>query len=371
MKIGIVIRCCRRTGSSRYVLEIQKYILDKGHELHVFTNNWDPLDPRVKIHKIPTISNVFYVYEASFMTFATLITKFHEMDVWIAQATRYFTPDVAYMQFVYREWARYKKENGYKVTFGDRVLPLIEARNIKKVKKIIAMSNSVKNEIIKNYGIPEEKIKVIYSGVDLSTFNPKNRGIFRDEIRKRHGISNNDIVLLLVGSPFERKGLNYLVSSLPLLKTKNVKLVVIGISIPSDPIEKYEKQAVNLGVGDRFVFAGKRSDVYKYFAAADIFVLPSIYEPFGLVVLEAMASGLPVVVSKVAGAAELIEDGKDGLLLENPRNPEEIAEKINYLLENDSLRKRIDRNARKKAEKYPWKRTAEEMLKVFEEVARK
>jgi UDP-glucose:(heptosyl)LPS alpha-1,3-glucosyltransferase len=154
------------------------------------------------------------------------------------------------------------------------------------------------------------------------------------------------------------------------LKTKNVKLVVIGISIPSDPIEKYKKQAVDLGVGDRFIFAGKRSDVYKYFAAADIFVLPSVYEPFGLVVLEAMASGLPVVVSKVAGAAELIEDGKDGLLLENPKNPKEIAEKINYLLEENEL-KRIGRNARKKAEKYPWKKTAEEMLKVFEEVAKK
>jgi UDP-glucose:(heptosyl)LPS alpha-1,3-glucosyltransferase len=84
-----------------------------------------------------------------------------------------------------------------------------------------------------------------------------------------------------------------------------------------------------------------------------------------------MASGLPVVVSKNAGAAELIEDGKDGILLKNPKNSEEIAEKINYLIRNANLRKKIARNARKKAEKYPWSLTAEKMLKVFEEVRRK
>ncbi|HKZ45180.1 MAG TPA: glycosyltransferase family 4 protein, partial [archaeon] len=94
---------------------------------------------------------------------------------------------------------------------------------------------------------------------------------------------------------------------------------------------------------------------------------PTQYEPFGLVILEAMASGLPVVTTKLAGAAELIEDGKDGLLLDNPKSSDEIARKLNYLIENDAMRRKVGKNARKKAEKYTWKKTADEMLKVFEE----
>lgn len=367
MKIGIVIRCCRMTGSSRYVSEIIPTVLKNGHEVHIFTNNWDPLDPRTKIHKIPTISNNFYFCEASFNAFATLFTKFHKMDVCMAQPTRYFTPDVAYMQFVYKEWANYKRNMHLPITFADRVLYWIENRNIRKVKKIIAMSNVIKDEIIKNYNIPEEKIKVIYSGVDLKQFNPNNKKIYRSEIRKQYNISNDDIVLFFLGNPFVRKGLEYAVRSLPLINEKNVKLLIVGITHPDDPIEKYQRIANEIGVGDKIIFAGKRPDAYKYFAASDIFIFPTIYEPFALVIPEAMATGLAPVVSRIAGAAELIEDGKEGLLLNDPKNPKEIAEKINYLIDNNII-VNFGKNARKKAEKYTWEKTADEMLEVFEEV---
>ena len=119
------------------------------------------------------------------------------------------------------------------------------------------------------------------------------------------------------------------------------------------------------------MYCGFTNEIEKYFSSADIFVFPTLYEPFGLVILEAMASGLPVVTSKLAGAAELIENGKDGLLLDDPKNPKEIAEKVNYLIENERIRRAMGRNARKKAEKHPWERTAKEMLEVFEKITKK
>lgn len=364
MKIAIVIRCCRTHGSSRYVSEIVKEFV-KENEVHVFTNNWDPLDPRVHIHKIPTISNNFYLYEASFNFISTIVLKTKKFDIALAQPTRYFSPDVGYMQFVYKEWAEYKKKNNIPLLLGDTLLPMIEKINVKRAKKIITMSENLKEQVIKHYKVPEEKIRVIYSGVNLNEFNPENKKKYNYEIRRKLGIDNNDIVLLFVGNPFKRKGLEYAIEALTKIR-KNTKLLVFGKNVGND-IANYQKIAKKLGVRGRFVYGGFTDKISEYFAAGDIFLFPTLYEPFGLVVLEAMASGLPVVVSQEAGAAELVENGKHGLLLNNPKDSDEIAEKVNYLIDNNLIRK-FGKNARREAEKHTWERTAKEMLKVFKEV---
>jgi len=366
MKIGIVIRCCRNFGSSRYVVETSKYFA-RDNELHVFTNNWDPLDKRITIHRIPTIPSNYYIYEGLFFSLSTLALKFHSFDVTLAQPTRYLSPDVGEMQFVYREWLKYVIKNKMYVSPGGRILALIERHNIKKAKKLIAISNRVKNDILKNYTVPEEKVRVIYSGVNLEEFNPKHRSKYGEEIRKQYNIPLDDLVLLFIGHPFHRKGLEFLIRSLPLVNLNNIKVLVFG----KDDPEPYQKLISNLRLQDKIIFhTSLTSEIYKYFAASDIFVLPTLYEPFGLVILEAMASGLPVVTSQIAGAAEIIEDERDGLWLKNPKDFKEIAEKLNYLIINDKVRKQIGKKARKKAEQYSWERTAKGMLEVFEEVAK-
>jgi UDP-glucose:(heptosyl)LPS alpha-1,3-glucosyltransferase len=367
MRIGIVIIHCLSTKSSKYVGKVVPYFLKKGHEAHIFTSQYDLLPKEAIIHKIHVPFKSFYRRESYFFLVSTLIKKLCKTDISMAQATRFFSPNVAYMQFVYKAWIEYLKNSGKQPSQIEKIVEAVENYNLKIAKAVIAMSKTIKSQLIKYHGIPSEKIKVIYSGVDLNEFNPNNKKIYRNEIRRKHLLSDEK-VLLFVGNPYYRKGLNFLVKALPKI---HAKLFVVGKDLGKDRIENYKKEAEKMSCEEKLIYCGFTSEVYKYFAAADIFVLPTLYEPFGLVVLEAMASGLPVIVSKVAGAAELIEDGKDGLLLENPKDPEEIAKKINYLLEDDSLRKRIGRNARKKAEKYPWSRTAEEMLKVFEEVARR
>ena len=144
---------------------------------------------------------------------------------------------------------------------------------------------------------------------------------------------------------------------------ENIKILILG----NDNIDPYMNMAKKLGVDNKIIYAGFSKEVYKYFNAADIFVFPTLYEPFGLVITEAMASGLPVVTSRIAGASELIGEYKTGLLL-NPKDSKEISEKINYLIDNPEVMKRIGKNAAKKMKKYTWKKTAKDMLKVFEEV---
>jgi UDP-glucose:(heptosyl)LPS alpha-1,3-glucosyltransferase len=369
MKIGIVLSKCHWHGSSRYVLEASQYFTKKGHEVHIFANKFDILDnEKIIFHKVPTFSSNYYINEGTISLLETILLKFHSFDVTLAQPTRYFSPDVAEVQFVFKRWMDYKKSLGMKIEFFDKILSFFESLNIKKAKKVIAISNSVKEDIIKYYKIPEEKIHVIYSGVNLEEFNLDNRK-FRDEIREKHGISPGDILLILVGNPYGRKGLEFVLRALSKIKQKNVKLLVSGKDEPGE----FQSLINELGLTGRVVFrVGLYTDINKYFSAADIFVLPSLYETFGLVVIEAMGSGLPVIVSngEFIGASELIEDGKDGLLLKDPKNFEDIAEKLKFLIENENVRKQMGKEANNKARKYTWGRTADEMLEVLEEAAK-
>ncbi len=367
MKIAIVIMQCNKNRSSRYVGEVGK-LFACDNEVHVFAHEHDELDRRIIFHGVPAFSKNFYLQEASFITLATAMLKAQKFDATMAQPTRFFSPDVGYMQFVYREWANYKKANGIPAAFGDSVLPAIESANVRKAKKIITMSQVLKDEVLKNYNIPDEKVEVIYSGVNCEEFSPENRKLYNSEIRKKLGIEENDIVLLFVGNPYNRKGLEYAVRALPLMNEKRVKLLVMGKDLGDEKIANYQALAKKIGAGDKLVYGGFTNEIRKYFSVGDIFVFPTLYEPFGLVITEAMASGMPDVVSRCAGAAELIEDGKEGLLLDSPKNPEEIAEKINYLIDNNLFRK-MGKAARAKAETFTWDRTSEQMLSVLEEAA--
>jgi len=121
-------------------------------------------------------------------------------------------------------------------------------------------------------------------------------------------------------------------------------------------------------VRDRIIFVPHSSNLWEYYAASDIFVLPTIYEPFGLVIVEAMASGLPVITSRVAGAADLITDGVNGLLLRAPSDVHGLAAKIELLLSNAGLRKAMGERARETAEKSSWDQVAQKTLKVYNTV---
>lgn len=370
MKIGIVLSKCKWHGSSRYVLETSQYFTKKGHEVHIFANKFDTVDnKKIIFHKVPAFPFNYFLREGSISLLETILLKFHSFDVTLAQPTRYLSPDVAEVQFVFKRWADYKKSLGEKVDLIYRIAPFFETINLKKAKRIIAISNSVKGDLIKYYKIPEEKIHVAYSGVNTEEFNPDNRKKYRDEIRKQYGISPDEVLLLFIGNPYDRKGLEFVLKALSKVKQKNVKLLVSGRDEPG----RFQQLIDELGLTDRVSFrVGLFTDVNKYFSAADIFILPSLYETFGLVVIEAMASGLPVVVSssEFVGASELIEDGKDGMLLKNPKDSEEIAEKLNHLISSEDAREKIGKEANKKARQYTWQRTADGMLEVLEEAAR-
>ena len=234
-----------------------------------------------------------------------------------------------------------------------------------KLKFVVANSNRGKEEIIRHYKLPEDNICVIYNGIDINEFDLGCRDKIRAAYREKLNIKD-EIALLFVGSGFERKGLGFLIEAIGILKRNGynkLKLIVAG----KGRIRKYKNAADRLGIGKDVIFTGPVKDVQGYYSAADIFILPSIYEPFSNACLEAMASGLPVVTSRINGVSEILTDGKDGEIIEDPANPEEIAEKIKPLLD-ERTRQAAGREARMTVVNHSIERNVERFLRLIDEV---
>ncbi len=178
-----------------------------------------------------------------------------------------------------------------------------------RLKAVICNSRMVKAEIQRYFGVAEDRLHVIYSGVDIERFHPRLRQE-RHAVRARYGLAPQATLFLFVGSGFERKGLDALLAALA-PSPPECHLWIVGRDRRQ---ADYEARARALGLGARVRFFGAQSDVRPFYAAADALVLPSLYDPFPNVALEAMACALPVVTSTKSGAAELVENGVNGFV---------------------------------------------------------
>ncbi|MHB8623212.1 MAG: glycosyltransferase family 4 protein [Sulfuricaulis sp.] len=181
--------------------------------------------------------------------------------------------------------------------------------NSPRLQAIICNSRMVREEIRQYFSVAETKLHVIYSGVDTRVYHPDLKR-YRAQIRSRHGIPVAATLFLFVGSGFERKGMAVLLEAMAALAA-NAFLLVVG---RDRHISRFHARAKDLGLERRVIFIGSQDDVKPYYGAADALVLPTLYDPFPNVALEAMASGLPVITSFKSGAAELIVDGKNGFV---------------------------------------------------------
>ena len=232
-------------------------------------------------------------------------------------------------------------------------------------KTYIAVSQGIARELHQWLGL-DENVHVVRHGIDASLFHPADGATMgeRETTRRGLGIPPDGIAVLFVGA-FDRKGLATAIDAAALLPPRTlerIRLLVVG----SGDRERYIAQAKSRGISDRLVFAGYQREVASYFRAADIFLFPTLYEPFGMAILEAMASGLASIVSRRAGAAELIVHGESGLLLEEPSDAREIAAALGPLVESAGARAEMGRQARIIAERRSWDVVAREYAAALE-----
>ncbi len=209
-----------------------------------------------------------------------------------------------------------------------------------QLKKIICNSNMVKTEIQHYFGLPDEKFCIIYNGVDTENFHPKLKNLFNTQLREEYRIPVEATVCLYVGSGFERKGLSTVIKAFSQLPA-STHLIVVGKDRSS---KQYQRLAHSLGMAERTHFTGGQKDTRPFYGMADIFLLPTLYDPFPNAALEAMACGLPVITSTKSGTAELIESGKNGYVFD-ALDVKGISNALQLLM-NSETRQRVGLEAR-------------------------
>ena len=244
-----------------------------------------------------------------------------------------------------------------------RVQMLVERQAFRSpgLKRVIAVSNFVAGDLIREFGLAPEKTITIYNGVDLDRFRPAGDPSERDAIRQKFGVPSSAPLVVFVGNGFARKGLGFLIEAWPLVAGGGF-LLVVGADRQGD---KFARQARALNVGARVIFAGAQPNVNAILRAADSFAMPSLFEPFGNVVMEAMASGLPAMTSAYSGVAEVIPASMRGFRVENPDDVGEVALRLGALFDASAA---VGREARATAEKFTWTRYAKELNVLLESI---
>ncbi len=182
-----------------------------------------------------------------------------------------------------------------------------------RLKAVICNSRMVRDEIRKWFGTPEDKLHVVYNGVDLDAFVPELREAHRGPLRAALGVPETAKVFLHVGSGFARKGVGTAIAALARTRDRDARLLVVGADRAAAAMRA---AAARAGVAGRVHLAGGQEDVKPWYGAADCFVLATLYDPFPNAALEALASGLPAIVSRQCGAAELVKEGVTGRVVD-------------------------------------------------------
>jgi D-inositol-3-phosphate glycosyltransferase len=269
---------------------------------------------------------------------------------------------------------KYAKDNDETDYFTKRLN--IENEIIKNSSAIISLSESEKQNLNKLYGCPSEKVKVIPGGVSLAKWPLTEK----QKAREFMALKLEEYVLLFVGRLEWRKGIGTLISAAKLLKPEipNLKVVVVGGQIYGrgknnadfKEYKRLERKTEDEGVQDVVKFCGRIDNAHlsAWYRAADVFVVPSYYEPFGLVALEGMANKIPVVVSNVDGLAKIINHGENGLQFES-RNALDLKEKILSLYNSKELVSKITENAYLDVKNnYSWKNIVSQISGLYDEL---
>jgi UDP-glucose:(heptosyl)LPS alpha-1,3-glucosyltransferase len=218
-----------------------------------------------------------------------------------------------------------------------------------RLKCAIAVSGLVRGDLLKTFVLAPERVVTLYNGVELDRFAPEHNAAERVGIRGELGVPDSRSAVMFVGNGFARKGLRFLIKACPMIR-KDARLIVVGTDRAA---ASYERFVHRLGLNDRVMFLGRRNNVDRLMRGADVLALPSLFEPFGNVVMEAMASGVPVLTSAQSGVGELMPEPMREYIVDDPTDLAELSSRMNRLVEAAPELKNAARIA---AEQFTWER---------------
>ena len=358
-------------GAEGFAAELTERIAaDPRFEVHVFANRWVDSPGRIVFHQVPVIRFPKFLTTTSFAWFAgRKISAAGPFDL-IHTHDRIFGADLYTMHGVpHRWWVREVRRK--RMSLFDRALARVEDRLVSAggCRRFLAVSELTRKIFLSEYPVDPARVTVIHPGIDASPYAKLDRERCRREIRRRFGIGPDEPLILFVSMNFAIKGLDHLLRGLGHLwkrdPEKRFRLLVIG----RGDQKAYGRLARELGLGDAVVFAGAvaREKLPEFYLAGDLYAMLSRFDTFGMVVLEAMVAGLPVLVSGSVGARDVVREGENGFIVENPADPEAVAERIGTML-HGNVRERMGREALKTAAENSWEKAVARVLTVYGEI---
>ncbi len=323
MRIGLIRRrFAVASGAELYVQRLLSQLVQTEHEIHLVSEYWPCAPERVTVHRVEGSSSRGNRIRA----FADAVERqlaLLDLDCTLSlERTRKQTIFRA-GDGVHQAWLdeRRKSSPWWKKPFigvgkFNHQMNSLESAvyNPQNTGIIIANSNMVKQDIERYYGFPSDSIRIIRNGVDSFRMASANR----DEARKRFGLKHSEFVICFVGSGWERKGLPFVIEAVKRTGRKNVRLIVAGKGRPP------------MCIPSNITFLGPVEDVEMVYAASDLMMTLPIYEPCANVVTEALCAGLPVITTRRNGAAELLEDGLTGSVVQSGDCIQKVVDAIDF-----------------------------------------
>ena len=360
-------------GAERYAVELARGLVALGHAVHVFAHRWDvPEEAGISYHSVSMPRKPAWLRVLLFHRNVRRSINFSDYDVVMGMAP-YWPQSVFWLgDGLYDVWTRivWPSRALRQVMCLKRAVMAVNLRLENKMlggaaRHFIANSQLVKRQATRRYGVPENRISVIHPGIDTQRFNLRARQRAREAMRQSLGLYGDQVALLFVSNNFKRKGLDVLIRA---LAKKNrpaaMRLVVVGAGRAAP----FRRLARRCGVAEYISFAGPVEAIENYYAAADVLVLPTRYDPFAAVCLEAMACGLPVITTKMNGAAEVISEGENGFVVQ----PHKMEERLSSCLA--SIRSveqcaQMGLNAAMAAANYSMREHTQRMASILSECA--
>jgi UDP-glucose:(heptosyl)LPS alpha-1,3-glucosyltransferase len=373
-------------GTERIIVEWLSNLPD-AFEIHVYSQHVEDLDAsKYTMHRIPKlfgahIFNFIWWFGANHL-WRAWDRRFRGLahDITFSPGVNCLDADAISVHIVFAEFLRRVRSELQLSRNRPRTWPRLLHRKLyyglvtaleRRVysgprAQLILTSRRSASELERFYG-RHEKFPVIDTGLDHELFNPARRLMLRGVARQTLGIEDGAFTLLLIGNDWRKKGLPTLLDAVARIGDLPIHLLVV--SLEAQDIFRILKDK-NIG-NNRVSVLPVRKDVEFYYAAADAYVGPSLEDTFALPVAEAMACGLPVIVSASAGVSEIITHGEDGLILDDPRDATGLAMMIRRLCNDEAFRTRLGENAAATARKYTWEQNGLELAAIFEEILRR
>jgi glycosyltransferase involved in cell wall biosynthesis len=376
----------KRHGSERIITEWLAHLPDE-FEFHIYSQHVEDLDQsRYTLHRIPKLPGP-HLFNFLWWLAANRFSRYWDKrfrglryDLIFSSGANCLDADVICVHIVFAEYLRQVASSMqlgrnplsewprllHRKIYYRISLAMEEGACKNRQTALVVYSRKSADELKRYYG-REERIPVLHLGLDHKIFNNETRSALRESARKELQLPPERFTLILVGNDWRNKGVPVLLDALAGLRDLKIGLLVVS----REDSSSCRQLIAEKNLSDRVSLVPPRTDIEFYYAAADAYAGPSLQDSYGIPPAEAMACGLPVIVSAAAGVSEIVTNGEDGMILDDPMDASKLASMIQCLYNDKQFRDQLGAKAAETALKYTWGRNARELTLIFDEVLRR